>query len=168
MSSDNQIRVSLEVAVPRIILPSVAHETRTSQRNDIAEAQTQVRLLSVANQPHPPGATREQPTSLSEAAHTTKQGLFHLFHMAAALLPEQTYILQILRQPMARLPSGRSREDVTEELAFTLQSAQEPAETTEDTARSSHKTLFPGRQHITINLNEDGIPCGYHIDGAAL
>jgi hypothetical protein len=174
LSKDNHIRISLEVAVPYIVLPSLTGETQAGQSIDAAEVQTQVRLLPVEhNKPHRPGSTLEQSTSVSETAtYTTKQGLFHLFRIATTLLPGQTYVLQILRQREQRQPSGRrNRQDqqragVTEESAFTFQCGHVLADTTDDTIQSSKKTLFPGRRHITINLDEEGAPSSYSIDSA--
>jgi hypothetical protein len=171
--SDSTHTISLEVTVPRIVLPlSPAAQISPDTTAESIEAPEQVSLLTTS--PQRRGlSTHIAPvtdTTLEVTTHTKTQGLFRLFRLKSVPIPGRLYLLRVQHAQTRQTSRPRAPQKVLpqdspliDDLAYTIEfrsSADNP------TAQRARRSLAPGHHEVTILLADDGIPTSYSIDGA--
>jgi len=164
VTENQQSTIQVEITIPRIVLPSPTKEL-TSGDDQTTDAMEQVQLLPLRQKKVPPSQYPQLPQNSESETKTyaAHQRLFHFFRIKTTVTAGQTYVLQILRRVRIHRPykdlDQQSSLHITEKLSFTL-------DTTDSEMLSSEKHIVPGLNHIAIDLNENGVPSNYTIDGA--
>lgn len=166
MNSDLRTPITIEVTVPRIVLPSLNEQSQAEDAEQGGMGQVHL-LLDNSQRRRPSGDLQE--TAGDASTYTTRTGLFHMFRLQTVLTQKKNYLLRILHQWQDRkrglhpIGEGKKAFRIVDELAFTLEYHNV---THSGTAPPPQTAITPGRNRLVIMLNEEGIPCAYSIDGA--
>jgi hypothetical protein len=171
-ASRSDHKIALEVTVPRIVLPSLTPDKLIDDTEiEPAEDAEQLSLLTTPPQQgdHMPRLTRVTDITPEVTTHATITGaIFHLFHLKITVTAGRLYLIRIRHRqkpqktgPQKDIPQQHSPfiDDLACSITFT-------ASTDDSREQPARRLLTPGHHEVVIQLDEEGIPTSYRIDGA--
>jgi len=152
--------INVEVAVPRIVLPTVPEKSEAEDTNTASEEMVEVHLLPISMARSPSPVQQSNSIKGEASTYAAQKSLFHLFRIKDVTTQGRVFLLQVLRKQ--RKNSPRKQEPmVTDEMPFRVDYKQQ----TND-ENSASVELIPGLTQVTIILSEEDTPSTYSIDGA--
>lgn len=152
MGMEKPLAVNLEIAVPRILLPTKeARSPSSGSEKDEADDTEDVRVVTQGK-----GEIVEYDV-IGDDRRKQQQGISFRVFRARAIDVEKTLLCRVFRG--GTITHGLR---VTDEVAFKL--AVRQAEPSDDTPE--HPSLTANTHLVTLYIDAEGIPTTYRIDGA--